>query len=67
MKFTQFQSHMIPATAQGQVPIIGLFALGEDGFIYQYNRTSPTNQWWEKLSNDVKMFEAPELKGLSRA
>lgn len=54
MKFISFQSHMLPPPAQGQGPILNLMALGEDGFIYQYQRISPTNQYWEKLTNKVQ-------------
>ena len=51
MKFIQFNSHMIPGP---NGPIIGLFALGEDGFLYQYERHSETEQFWMRLSNKTK-------------
>jgi hypothetical protein len=60
MKFTQFNSHMI---AGPNGPIIGLFALGEDGNLYQYERPTKDNQYWTKLSSDVKFEGSSPLSG----
>ena len=60
MKFTQFNSHMI---AGPNGPIIGLFALGEDGNLYQYERPNKDVQYWIKLSSDVKFEGSSPLNG----
>ena len=49
MKFTQIQHVMIPGD---KGPIIALTALGEDGRVYQYQRTQTTSSW-EKLTDRV--------------
>jgi hypothetical protein len=51
MKFTQIQHTMISGPGD-KSPIILLSALGEDGSVYQYQRTSTTS-FWEKLTNRV--------------
>lgn len=69
MKFKQIMSHMLPPIGN-QGPIIGLFALGEDGNVYQYQRSSPSAQYWEKLTDrvidDVSNMKKDRAKQLNR-
>lgn len=58
MKFTQINSMMIQGP---KGPFISVFALGEDGFVYNLNRTSGKD-YWDRMVGEVR--DAPLVESL---